>query len=147
MIGTLRRPLRGRARLRRDRPAQALARVLVPQEDGARMGVAHSLVWALFADKPDRHRDFLWREVQPGEFLILAPRPPVDRHDLFSLECKPFVPVLRTGQSLGFDLRANPVVSIPVGQKPRPTARSRHSRSAKLDRPHGPMRGRTWLRK
>ena len=43
-------PFLVRARLRRDRPAHALARVLVPQEDGARLGVTHSLVWALFAD-------------------------------------------------------------------------------------------------
>jgi CRISPR system Cascade subunit CasE len=102
-----------RARLRRDRPAQALARILVPQEDGARLGAAHSLVWALFADTPERRRDFLWREMRPGEFLILAARPPTDRHDLFVLEHKPFAPMLRSGQRLRFDLRVNPVMSVP----------------------------------
>jgi CRISPR system Cascade subunit CasE len=87
---------------------------LVPEELGARLGAAHSLVWALFADGPDRRRDFLWREVRSGEFLILANRPPTDAHNLFDLEYKPFAPVLRPGQSLGFDLRANPVISVPA---------------------------------
>jgi len=65
----------------------------------------------LFADRPDRRRDFLWREMRPGEFLILAVRPPSDPHELFDLEYKPFAPVLHAGQHLEFDLRANPVVS------------------------------------
>jgi CRISPR system Cascade subunit CasE len=106
-------PVLARARLRRDQPAEALARILVPEEPGARLGAAHSLVWALFADGPDRRRDFLWREMRPGEFLILAARPPVNHHNLFDLEFKPFAPVLRSGQRLAFDLKANPIVSIP----------------------------------
>jgi CRISPR system Cascade subunit CasE len=105
-------PVLARARLRRDVPAQALARLLVPDDPEARPGAVHSLLWALFADGRDRRRDFLWREMRPGEFLILAVRPPADPHGLFALEYKPFAPVLRSGQRLGFDLRANPVVSI-----------------------------------
>jgi CRISPR system Cascade subunit CasE len=114
-------PVLARARLRRDQPAEALARILVPEEPSARLGAAHSLVWALFADGPDRRRDFLWREMRPGEFLILAARPPVDHHNLFDLEFKPFAPALRSGQHLAFDLKANPVVSIPEqrGQRGR----------------------------
>ena len=105
-------PVLARARLRRDQPAEALARILVPEEPGARLGAAHSLVWALFADGPDRRRDFLWREVRSGEFLILANRPPTDAHNLFDLDYKPFAPLLRPGQCLGFDLRANPIISV-----------------------------------
>jgi CRISPR system Cascade subunit CasE len=105
-------PVLARARLRRDQPVEALARLLVPEEPGARIGAAHSLVWALFADGPDRRRDFLWREIRPGEFLILAARPPTDAHNMFDLEFKSFAPVLRPGQCLGFDLRANPVISV-----------------------------------
>ena len=111
-------PVFVRARLRRDRPAAALARILVPEEPGRRLGAAHSLVWALFADGPERRRDFLWREMRPGELLILAARMPADPHNLFDLECKPFAPVLRPGQHLRFDLRANPVVAVPDPQKP-----------------------------
>ncbi len=105
-------PVLARARLRHDVPARALARVLVPEEPGARSGAGHHLVWALFADAEDRRRDFLWREMRPGEFLILAERPPVDQHGIFNLEYKPFSPVLRPGQHLQFDLRANPVVNV-----------------------------------
>jgi CRISPR system Cascade subunit CasE len=105
-------PVLARARLRRDLPAKkALARLLVPDEAGAQLGAAHHLVWALFADDGARRRDFLWRQTRPGEFLILAARMPVDQHGLFSLEYKAFAPVLSRGQRLGFDLRANPVVS------------------------------------
>jgi CRISPR system Cascade subunit CasE len=103
-----------RAKLRRDISAQALARLLVPQEPGARLGAGHHVVWALFADGPERRRDFLWREMRPGEFLILAARPPSDPHELFDLEYKPFAPMLGASQHLQFDLRANPVVSIPA---------------------------------
>jgi CRISPR system Cascade subunit CasE len=103
-----------RVRLRRNVPAQALAKLLVPQSPGARFGAGHHLVWTLFADGRDRRRDFLWREMRPGEFLILTARPPSDPHGLFDLESKPFAPALRPGQHLQFDLRANPVVSIPA---------------------------------
>jgi CRISPR system Cascade subunit CasE len=54
--------------------------------------------------------------MRPGEFLILAARMPVDPHNLFDLQCKPFDPALRPGQRLRFDLRANPVIAVP--QKP-----------------------------
>jgi CRISPR system Cascade subunit CasE len=113
VTGAVAAPVFARARLRRDNSAAALARILVPEDAGSRLGVAHSLVWALFADGPERRRDFLWREVRPGEFLILAARMPVDAHNLFDLECKPFAPALRSGQRLRFDLRANPVIAVP----------------------------------
>lgn len=116
-------PVLVRARLRRDRPTQALAWVLVPDEPGAQIGAAHALVWSLFADGPDRRRDFLWRQTGPGEFLILAARPPADPHGLFALEYKPFAPALHAGQRLRFDLRANPVVNIP--EKPGQRGRRR----------------------
>ena len=105
-------PVFARARLRRDVPGQCLAQ-------GAGAGRAGGAVWrralfglGFFADGPSRRRDFLWRETRPGEFLILGARRPTDPHRLFALECgKPFAPVLRPGQRLAFDLRANPVVS------------------------------------
>jgi CRISPR system Cascade subunit CasE len=115
MTGGRSSPVLARARLRRDVPARALARLLVPEQVGARLGAAHHLVWALFADSGDRRRDFLWRQTRRGEFLILAARPPVDQHGLFALEHKEFAPMLHRGQHLGFDLRANPVVSVPRG--------------------------------
>lgn len=102
-----------RATLRRDAPILALARALIPEEEGARIGAAHRLVWALFGDSPERRRDFLWRAKDRHGFLILSPRPPQDPHGLFHLETKLFAPVLRADQRLRFSLRANPVVAIP----------------------------------
>jgi CRISPR system Cascade subunit CasE len=111
-----------RARLRRDTTAVAsLARLLVPDGDGPRAAAAHRLVWALFADAPERQRDFLWREEAPGRFMALSARPPAPVPDLFDVDVTPFEPALARGDRLGFTLRANPVVSRAVmpGQRGR----------------------------
>lgn len=100
-----------RARLRRDAPVAALAPLLLPDGEGPRAAASHRLVWALFTDGPDRRRDFLWREEAPGRFLALSPRPPDGMSGLFDLDSKPFEPVLRAGDRLGFALRANAVVT------------------------------------
>jgi CRISPR system Cascade subunit CasE len=116
-----------RVQLRPDPSAAALAPVLLPAEADARAGVTHRLLWTLFADRPERRRDFLWREegrggLQPGRaaFLVLSARPPEDRHGLFALESKPFAPLLAPGDRLAFALRANPVVSRPNPATGRP---------------------------
>ena len=105
-----------RARLRRDTAATgSLARLLVPDEGGARTAAAHRLVWALFTDGPDRQRDFLWREEKPGRFMALSARPPVPMPDLFDVDTTPFEPALASGDRLQFSLRANAVVSRSEG--------------------------------
>jgi len=99
-----------RARLRRDATVQALLPLLQGSGNGGRHP-GHHLIWSLFADGPDRRRDFLWREMEQGTFLILSARPPVDRHALIDLDTpKPFAPLLEPGDRLQFSLRANPVV-------------------------------------
>jgi CRISPR system Cascade subunit CasE len=101
-----------RIRLRRDGSVLALARLLVPDGEAAiRHAAGHNLLWSLFADGPDRQRDFLWREERSGQFLVLSSREPTDRHGLFTIESKPFEPRLAAGDRLRFSLRANPVVS------------------------------------
>jgi CRISPR system Cascade subunit CasE len=101
-----------RARLRRDVPAAALWRELTPQDDDKRVSTSHRLVWTLFADSPDRERDFLWREAAPGTFYFLSGRVPEDRHNLFEIDpAKPFNPQLRAGDTLQFSLRANATVA------------------------------------
>lgn len=110
-----------RARLRRDAPAAALAALLVPDGTGTRTAAAHRLVWALYADAPDRARDFLWHEEKPGQFLALAPRPARDLHGLFRLDQTEFAPELAAGDRLAFRLRANPTVARgPGGARSRP---------------------------
>lgn len=86
---------------------QALNALLSPDDRGDRSDAHHRLLWTLFADHPDRQRDFLWREEREGEFLILSAREPVPT-DLFErIEVKPFAPVLHSGDQLHFTLRAN----------------------------------------
>ena len=102
-----------RVRLRRDASISALAPLLLGKigRGGPSRQPGHHLVWSLFADGADRKRDFLWRETDAGEFLILSARQPEDRHGLFEIdEPKPFAPALEAGDRLGFSLRANPVV-------------------------------------
>lgn len=116
-----------RVRLRQDVPAAALAPVLLPEDEDARVDHAHRLLWTLFADGPDRRRDFLWREVgerglAPGRsaFFVLSPRRPSDHHDLFKVETKPFEPRFAAGDRLAFSLRANPVVTRKNPKSGRP---------------------------
>ena len=102
-----------RARLRRDASVAALLPLLLGNNDNVQSGhPGHHLVWSLFAEGPDRKRDFMWREMeQRGTFLILSERTPVDRHSLFELDApKPFAPAIAAGDRLGFLLRANPVI-------------------------------------
>ncbi len=96
-----------RATLSQSPSVQALNALLMPQDGGARTDAHHRLLWTLFADSSERTRDFLWREESAGEFVILSQREPVVS-DLFSrIESKPFAPILRHGNRLGFALRAN----------------------------------------
>jgi CRISPR system Cascade subunit CasE len=67
------------------------------------------------SDNPGRVRDFLWREEQPGAFLILASRPADAEGGLFDVESKPWEPSLQTGDRLSFLLRANPTVARGTG--------------------------------
>ena len=102
-----------RACLKRDASLGALAPLLLGKtgRGGATRQTGHHLVWYLFADAADRDRDFLWREMGAGVFLILSARPPEDSHGLFEIaEPKPFTPVLEPGDQLRFSLRANPVI-------------------------------------
>jgi len=104
-----------RIRLRQEAPVAALARLLVPVEVGAQAAAAHRLVWALFADGPERRRDFLWRQDQPGDYLALSARLPQPLDDIFCIRTKEFAPVLAPGDRLAFRLHANPVVALPQG--------------------------------
>ena len=103
-----------RVRLKRDASVSALAPLLLGRASGGAAAAGqpgHHLVWSLFTDDTDRKRDFLWREIDAGMFLILSPRHPVDRHGLFDIdEPKPFTPALQPGDRLRFSLRANAII-------------------------------------
>lgn len=94
-------------RVSRAPSAQALAALISPRDASVRIDAHHKLIWAAFADGPERTRDFLWREEDDGSFLTLSARPPMPM-DLFEpFETKPFAPVLAPGDRLSFALRAN----------------------------------------
>ena len=102
-----------RVRLKREATVRALAPILLDTagRGGPSRQPGHHLVWSLFADGTGRRRDFLWRKMKTGEFLILSARHPEDRHGLFEIdEPKPFTPAIEPGDRLGFSLRANPVI-------------------------------------
>ena len=99
-----------RASLRRDPSAAALTALFETPDRRPAVDAQRRAIWTLFADDPDRRRDFLWRDDGRGRFFILSARPPEDRHNLFALETQPFEPVLASGDRLGFSLRANAVV-------------------------------------
>ena len=106
-------PYLSRVRLKREASVGALAPLLLGKAAGGGRSrqPGHHLVWSLFADGAGRKRDFLWREIETGEFLILSVRHPEDRHGLFEIdEPKAFTPVLECGDRLRFSLYANPVV-------------------------------------
>lgn len=100
-----------RVSLRRDASLAALAALLLPADTGEQAATAHRLIWAAFADGPERRRDFLWRQDEAGRWLVLSSRQPHDPHQLFEIESKLFDPVLTEGQRLTFALRANAVVT------------------------------------
>jgi len=95
-----------KAALRRDSgPKGSYAAQLL---DAAGRDNAHRLVWALFSETGGEQRDFLFREVEPGEYIVLSKREPTDATGLWSLQTRPFEPEFQIGQKLGFLLRANP---------------------------------------
>jgi CRISPR system Cascade subunit CasE len=75
---------------------------------------AHQALWTLFSRGPEQKRDFLFRaEDAAGRptFLVLsAETPDASADGMWRVETKRFEPSLRTGQRLGFRLRASPVV-------------------------------------
>lgn len=113
-------PFLSRVRLARTASVQALAPLLLGGGAGGHGSIDadHRLVWSLFADGPDRRRDFLWRRMDDGAFLVLSARPPEDGHGLFEIdEPKPFAPALEPGDRLRFSLRANPTVRPRDGER------------------------------
>ena len=72
--------------------------------------VMHQWLWDLFLG--GKERQFLYRreELQGAfRFFVLSQERPAES-ETFTIECRPFVSELRTGQSLCFNLRANPTI-------------------------------------
>lgn len=81
-----------------------------------RLGDVYSLhreMWRLFADDPEKERDFLYRlDLHRGKprLYTLSPRRPQDPERIWKIEVKEFEPKLEKDDRLAFVLRANPTV-------------------------------------
>jgi len=96
-------------RLRRDIAPRDMA--AMTKGDGYQI---HKLVWNLFADHPDRKRDFIYRHEPVNgwpTFYTVSQREPQDASGMWEVTPKEYRPNLRTGQRLGFTLCANPIRS------------------------------------
>lgn len=96
-----------RLTLKRSPDVAALGQLLDPRHEGRRMDAHHRLVWSAFAGDPAATRDFLWRDMGGGVFLVLSPRPPQASALFEEPQVQPFAPDLAAGDRLAFVLRAN----------------------------------------
>jgi CRISPR system Cascade subunit CasE len=72
----------------------------------------HALIWRLFPSD-GMIRDFVFRRLEDERsFYVVSARPPQLDSELFNIQSKPYAPGLEQGESLRFDLRANPTVSL-----------------------------------
>jgi len=95
--------------LARSPDVAALGVLLDPEHPGRRADAHHRLIWSAFAGDPEARRDFLWRAMGHGRFLVLSPRPPGDSalFDPGESDTQTFAPDLRPGGRLAVLLRAN----------------------------------------
>lgn len=89
--------------------SEAVRQSYAPDSDGTALYSAHKALWKLFSDGPDRKRDFLYREMEPGAFIAVSARPPQPAGKLWTVLTKPYNPQLQEGERLHFSLRVNPV--------------------------------------
>ncbi|RMD94324.1 MAG: type I-E CRISPR-associated protein Cas6/Cse3/CasE [Alphaproteobacteria bacterium] len=101
-----------RLTLARKPDVAALGQLLDPAHEGRRMDAHHRLIWSAFAGDPEASRDFLWRDMGRGQFMVLSPRPPAASALFEPPEVKPFTPDLSPGDRLAFVLRANATRTI-----------------------------------
>ncbi len=85
----------------------ALGQLLNPEHGGRRADAHHRLIWSVFAGDADASRDFLWREIGRGRFMVLSARPPAQSALFDPIDSTPFAPVLAPGDRLSIVLRAN----------------------------------------
>lgn len=106
-----------RLTLNRSAGNAALAPLLDPANQAQALDAHHRLLWSVFADGPDRRRDFLWRADSDGRFFVLSQRPPAPTDLFMAPEVKEFAPTLAPGDALGFVLRVNATkdISDPAG--------------------------------
>jgi len=75
---------------------------------------SHQILWRLFSG--EQERTFLYREeIGPDglpQYFVLSQREPAQNELVFSVQTKPYRPLLNAGDRLAFRLRVNPTVSV-----------------------------------
>lgn len=82
----------------------------------------HQWLWRFFAAPEGAPRDFLFRRMERSgrsRFYVVSAREPRAVDDAWEVRSRSFVPEIRTGQRIFFDLRANPVVTVQRDGKKR----------------------------
>lgn len=75
----------------------------------------HQAVWNLFADNPDRRRDFLYRLDTVGKqpvIYAISERKPEPIGKLWNIETKQYKPQVLKNMRLGFTVRVNPTCKL-----------------------------------
>ncbi|MFP4686864.1 MAG: type I-E CRISPR-associated protein Cas6/Cse3/CasE [bacterium] len=73
----------------------------------------HKIIWQLFADDPNRERDFIYCrlcEASIPTFVIVSHREPIDENNRWVLEVSSYDPSVKEGEKYHFSLKANPTV-------------------------------------
>jgi CRISPR system Cascade subunit CasE len=96
-----------RLSLKRSPDIDALGQLIDPGHRGRRADAHHRLIWSVFAGDPAAKRDFLWRAMGQGRFLVLSPQPPRESALFEPPEAAEFAPALSHGDRLAILLRAN----------------------------------------
>lgn len=91
----------------------------------------HQDVWRLFADSPDRKRDFIYRQDE-NVVLAVSERKPEDDFGSWVIETKDYAPIINDGETLSFSLRVNPVVKSRKSGKWQKHDAIQHERKKRL---------------
>jgi len=88
-----------------------ISRLRLDPYQSTRLGMyeEHQALWDLFADHPDRKRDFIYRPMDNGRFIVISKRPPTDKKSVWNIELKEYDPKLKRGDRVYFSLRLNAV--------------------------------------
>lgn len=94
----------------------------------------HQLLWRLFKDKPEKGRDFLFRQDMDNYglpvFYVVSKYRPVNTEVSLIVEPKPYQPQLLEGDTLAFRLRANPIERVKQGRDELEQLRHEEQRKA-----------------
>lgn len=74
----------------------------------------HQWLWQFFPSDADQRRDFVFRRRDLDgmpRFYVVSHRPPVESSPAWVVQTRAYAPKLVEGQSLSFELFANPVIS------------------------------------